>query len=219
MYIFAANPFVLDLLLPYFPDLTDVQKDKFAQLLPLYKEWNDKINVVSRKDIEQLYLHHVLHSLAIAKFIKFVPGSDVLDLGTGGGFPGIPLAILFPRVQFTLCDSIGKKIRVVEAVSEALGLENVTPVNARAEELKQKFDFVVSRAVTDTETLIKFSRKLLGEKQFNAYPNGLITLKGGDKLREELQNLPKFEYVEKVAVRKYFDNPYYDDKYVVYLQG
>ncbi|MDP4820921.1 MAG: 16S rRNA (guanine(527)-N(7))-methyltransferase RsmG, partial [Saprospiraceae bacterium] len=170
---------VMEDLLRYFPKLNDTQIRQFGMLLPFYQEWNAKINVVSRKDIENLMLHHVLHSLTIARFIQFTPNSSILDLGTGGGFPGIPLAIFFPQVNFTLIDGTRKKIFVVEQACEALGLQNVTPKAVRAEELKGSFDFVVSRAVTALDQLLVWTRPLIRNKQQNAIPNGLITLKGG----------------------------------------
>ena len=170
----------VELLLKYFPDLTEEQRKQFAALYELYIDWNSKINVISRKDIENLYEHHVLHSLGIARVIRFHPGSKVMDLGTGGGFPGIPLAILFPDTKFHLVDSIGKKVRVATEVANAIGLKNVTFRHARAEEEKQTFDFVVSRAVMPLADLIKIIRKNISSKQQNALPNGLICLKGGE---------------------------------------
>ena len=172
--------FTMDLILKYFPDLTEEQKRQFAALYDLYLDWNSKINVISRKDIENLYEHHVLHSLGIAKVIRFRPGTQIMDLGTGGGFPGIPLAILFPEVQFHLVDSIGKKVRVASEIANSIGLKNVTFRHARAEEEKGKFDFVVSRAVMPLTDLLKIIRKNISSKQQNALPNGLICLKGGE---------------------------------------
>ena len=165
--------------------LTERQAEQFAQLDALYRDWNSKINVISRKDIDNLYEHHVLHSLAIAKFLPFQPGTTILDVGTGGGFPGIPLAILFPECRFMLIDSIGKKIKVASEVAQSLGLTNVVCKQERAEEEKQKFDFVVSRAVMPLPDLVKLVRKNISSKQRNAVPNGIIVLKGGD-LKEEL---------------------------------
>jgi len=207
----------LELILKYFPELTDIQIKQFEALGPLYEEWNSKINVISRKDIDNLYLHHVLHSLAIAKFIQFKPGTKIIDLGTGGGFPGIPLAILFPECQFTLVDSINKKITVVNAVAEALELKNVTAKTARVEELKTKCDFVVTRAVAKIDKLLPWSRKVIKDNHLNLYPNGLIALKGD--LTEELKLIPKFEYKEKEHILKYFNDPYFEEKYVLYVQG
>ena len=207
----------LERILKYFPDLTDTQKRQFEALGPLYEEWNSKINVISRKDIENLYLHHVLHSLAIAKFIQFKPDTKIIDLGTGGGFPGIPLAILFPECQFTLVDSINKKITVVNAVAEALELKNVTGKTGRVEELKTKCDFVVTRAVAKIDKLLPWSRKVISEDHRNLYPNGLIALKGD--LTDEIKLIPKFEYKEKEHILKYFNDPYFEEKYVLYVQG
>ena len=171
-------------LLTYFPNLTEVQRKQFAMLQELYQDWNEKINVISRKDIDQLYLHHVIHSLGIAKIIQFKPGSEIMDLGTGGGFPGIPLAILFPDVKFHLVDSIGKKIRVCTEVASSLGLDNVTCSHARAQEIKDQYDFVVSRAVMQADELLKIIRKNIKKEGKNGLPNGLICLKGGDVEKE-----------------------------------
>ena len=176
----------MDIILKYFPDITEEQKKQFAALYDLYTEWNAKINVISRKDIENLYEHHVLHSLGIARVIQFRAGSRIMDLGTGGGFPGIPLAILFPEVHFHLVDSIGKKVRVATEVASAIGLKNVTFRHARAEEEKQTFDFVVSRAVMPLADLIKIIKKNISVKQQNALPNGLICLKGGELEHEAM---------------------------------
>lgn len=176
----------IDLLYTYFPDLTDEQRRQFEALYDLYLDWNSKINVISRKDIVNLYEHHVLHSLGIAKVIRFRPGTSIMDLGTGGGFPGIPLAILFPEVKFHLVDSIGKKVRVAMEVANAIGLKNVTFRHARAEEEKQQFDFVVSRAVMPLADLIKIIRKNIAPKQQNTLPNGLICLKGGELEHEAM---------------------------------
>ena len=194
--------------------LTDRQAEQFAQLDALYREWNSKINVISRKDIDNLYEHHVLHSLAIAKWIPFQPGTTILDVGTGGGFPGIPLAILFPECQFMLIDSIGKKIKVASEVAQALGLTNVVCRQERAEEEKQKFDFVVSRAVMPLPDLVKLVRKNVSNKHKNAVPNGIIVLKGGD-LKEELA--PYQKTAEVTPCSTWFDNTWYDTKYVIYL--
>ena len=194
--------------------LTDRQAEQFAQLDALYREWNSKINVISRKDIDNLYEHHVLHSLAIAKLLPFQPGTTILDVGTGGGFPGIPLAILFPECQFMLIDSIGKKIKVASEVAQALGLTNVVCRQERAEEEKQKFDFVVSRAVMPLPDLVKLVRKNVSNKHKNAVPNGIIVLKGGD-LKEELA--PYQKAAEVTPCSTWFDNTWYDTKYVIYL--
>ena len=202
----------LKMISDYF-QLTDRQAEQFAQLDALYRDWNSKINVISRKDIDNLYEHHVLHSLAIAKWIPFQPGTTILDVGTGGGFPGIPLAILFPECQFMLIDSIGKKIKVASEVAQALGLTNVVCRQERAEEEKQKFDFVVSRAVMPLPDLVKLVRKNVSNKHKNAVPNGIIVLKGGD-LKEELR---PFKEAEITPCSTWFDNTWYDTKYVIYL--
>ncbi len=188
--------------------------DKLAELIPLYKHWNEQINVVSRNDIANLYERHIQHSLAIAKFIAFVPGSQVLDLGTGGGFPGIPLAIQFPLVNFTLIDSIGKKIKVVNGVAEALELNNITAIQGRAEELKQQFDFVVTRAVAPLSELERWTKGKFRKKGINAIPNGIIALKGGD-LTDELKPFKKL--VEVVELSQWFDTEFFQSKKLVYL--
>jgi 16S rRNA (guanine527-N7)-methyltransferase len=208
----------MDIIKKYFPQLSPTQIQQFEQLQPLYRDWNQKINVISRKDIDNLYERHVLHSLAIAKLYTFLPGAEVLDLGTGGGFPGIPLAIFFPETQFTLIDGTGKKIRVVEEVKTALGLTNVHTKQIRAEELKQHFDFVVSRAVTQLDQLINWSFRLLKKKQQHATPNGLIALKGGN-VHAEIKALPRKEYVEVDPISNLFEEDYFKEKYVVYVQG
>lgn len=202
----------LDLILKYFPDITSTQKDQFSQLETLYKDWNEKINVISRKDTESLYEKHILHSLGIAKVMEFADGTKVLDIGTGGGFPGIPLAILFPNVQFTLVDSIGKKITVVNGVAESLGLQNVTAHHMRAEQLKEKFHFVVSRAVTQMPVFLTWLRGKFEKDQFNPKHNGVLYLKGGD-LAEELAGLR----CEIFSLKNYFDGEFFDTKKVVYL--
>lgn len=204
----------VELIDKYFPQLTPRQRGQFEQLGPLYEDWNAKINVISRKDIGNLYEHHVLHSLGIAKAIRFRPGTTVMDLGTGGGFPGIPLAILFPDVQFHLVDSIGKKIRVATEVATSIGLENVTLRHCRAEEEKQLFDFVVSRAVMPLADLVKIIRKNIRKESQNAYPNGLICLKGG-----ELQNeIGQFKHVADVTpLDKVFEEDYFKEKKVVFV--
>jgi 16S rRNA (guanine527-N7)-methyltransferase len=200
--------------LSYFPNLSQKAKDQLAQLLPLYEEWNSQINVISRKDLDQLYTRHVLHSLAIHKFLQFAPGSRVLDIGTGGGFPGIPLAILNPEVNFVLVDSIGKKIKVVQEVSQALGLTNVTAIHERAEKVKGPFDFVMSRAVAELRLLLQWSNGKLSKKQINALPNGIICLKGGD-LTEEFKGLPK--EIEVYDLQQWFADPFFETKKLVYL--
>lgn len=204
----------MNILKKYFPTLTPVQEQQFAQLDALYREWNDKINVISRKDMDGLYLHHVLHSLGIAKVINFRPGSTVMDIGTGGGFPGIPLAILFPEVQFHLVDSIGKKIRVATEVATAIGLKNVTLRHCNVMEEKQKFDFVVSRAVMNLPDLVKLVRKNVKREGQNALPNGLICLKGGD-LTAELQPFKKIYETWELAT--YFNEEFFETKQVVYV--
>ena len=202
----------------YFPQLTDHQMKQFEALIPFYEDWNQKINVISRKDIEHLEMHHVLHSLAIVKMVSsFKPRTTVLDLGTGGGFPGIPLAIFFPKVEFLLIDGTGKKIKVLQAAIEELGLKNVTAMQKRAEELKQSFDFVVTRAVADLDKLWEWSQKLIHQNHKNGLPNGLITLKGG-KIDQEIKALPKGTSIEKTAIQSWFDDPYFEEKYVVYVQ-
>ena len=200
--------------LSYFPNLSPKAKDQLAQLLPLYEEWNSQINVISRKDLDQLYTRHVLHSLAIHKFLQFAPGSRVLDIGTGGGFPGIPLAILNPEVNFILVDSIGKKIKVVQEVSQALGLTNVTAIHERAEKVKGPFDFVMSRAVAELRLLLQWSNGKLAKKQINALPNGIICLKGGD-LTEEFKGLSK--EIEVYDLQQWFADPFFETKKLVYL--
>ncbi len=209
----------MEQILKYFPNLTEKQTEQLTALYPLYEEWNAKINVVSRKDFEHIYERHVLHSLAIIKVMEFKAGSEVLDLGTGGGFPGIPLAILYPDVKFTLVDSIGKKILVVNEVAAGLGLTNVKAIHGRVEDIKnQKFDFIVSRAVAQLAELIRWSRKLLKVKHINPLPNGWLLLKGGD-LKEEIKAVSKQEYVEKYPIGKYFNLHFFEEKFVLYVQG
>ena len=203
-----------EIIFRYFPDLSASQQKQFAALGELYAEWNEKINVISRKDIEQLYTRHVLHSLGIAKVQPFLPGSKVLDVGTGGGFPGIPLAILFPKTQFMLVDSIGKKITVVKNVAEALGLDNVEAHNTRAEKVKGRFDFVVSRAVTRMATFHDWvSSKIATESKHPMY-NGILYLKGGD-LGEEMEEA-KLNYAI-YELSNYFEEPFFETKKVVYV--
>lgn len=198
----------------YFPDLDDIQKDRFAKLGDLYKDWNDKINVISRKDIDQLYERHILHSLAIAKIIKFKKGTTVLDVGTGGGFPGIPLAILFPKAEFHLIDSIGKKIKVVEAVAEALGLENLEASHTRVQEVKHSYDFIVSRAVTNLPDFLIWCKNKIDKKSFNKIKNGIIYLKGGD-FEDELKLIKK-KYII-TALSDYFLEEYFETKKIVHI--
>lgn len=208
------NPTV-DIIYTYFPKLSDKQKAQFEQLGEVYPFWNDQINVVSRKDIESLYLKHVLHSLAIGKFLtEFSEGTRILDVGTGGGFPGIPLAILFPHVQFHLVDSIGKKIKVVREVAQALGLQNVEADHIRAEQLDYTYDFVVSRAVTRLAEFTPWIRNKFEKKDKNAIPNGIIYLKGGD-LKEEIKEARL--KAELHPITSYFDEDFFDTKFVVYV--
>lgn len=204
----------MDIILKYFPDLTETQKQQFAALYDLYTDWNSKINVISRKDITNLYEHHVLHSLGIAKIIHFRPGTEVMDLGTGGGFPGIPLAILFPDTHFHLVDSIGKKVKVATEIAQAIGLKNVTTRHCRAEEEKQQFDFVVSRAVMPLTDLLKIIRKNIRKEQHNALPNGLICLKGGELDREVM---PVKHQTLIYDLKDYFEEEFFETKKVVYV--
>lgn len=201
-------------ILKAFPSLTATQIEQFQALLPLYKEWNDKINVISRKDIDNLYAHHVLHSLAIAQYIRWKPGTKILDFGTGGGFPGIPLAIMFPECNFKMIDGTGKKIKVVNAVAQTIGLKNVEAVHIRGEEEKGKFDFVVSRAVMSLPDLVKIVRKNISTSQRNALPNGLICLKGGDLVAE---TQPFKNKVQLTPISQWFDNEWFNDKHLIYL--
>lgn len=198
----------------YFPHLTAKQQEQFNQLDGLYREWNAKINVISRKDIDNLYPHHVLHSLGIAKVITFRPGTTVLDIGTGGGFPGIPLAILFPECKFKLVDSIGKKIKVAQAVADAIGLDNVVIEHRNVVEEKQKYDFVVSRAVMNASDLVKLVRKNVHHEQHNSLPNGLICLKGGD-VAEEMAPFAKCSEVWNLS--DFFDEEFFETKKVTYI--
>ena len=198
----------------YFPELDKQQIDRFEALYDLYTDWNSKINVISRKDIENLYLHHVLHSLGIAKFIRFKDSSTILDIGTGGGFPGIPLAIFFPKVNFHLVDSIGKKIKVAQTVASEIGLENVTFRHARAEEEKQLFDFIVSRAVMPLADLVNIAKKNIKKEQQNALPNGLICLKGGE-LQHEVFPFRNKTVVEDLS--NFFQEEFFKTKKVVYV--
>ncbi|WP_321517292.1 16S rRNA (guanine(527)-N(7))-methyltransferase RsmG [uncultured Bacteroides sp.] len=204
----------MEIILKYFPNLTEEQRRQFTALYDLYLDWNAKINVISRKDIENLYEHHVLHSLALAKVIDFKPGTTVMDLGTGGGFPGIPLAILFPETKFHLVDSIGKKVRVAIEVANAIGLKNVTFRHARAQEEKQLFDFVVSRAVMPLSDLIEIVKKNISKKQINALPNGLICLKGGELQHE---TLPFKNKTVMYNVSDFFGEEFFETKKVVYV--
>lgn len=197
----------------YFPNLTENQVFQFQQLEGLYQDWNAKINVISRKDIEELYVKHVLHSLGIAKIQEFKPGSKIMDVGTGGGFPGIPLAILYPEVDFYLIDVIAKKIRVVNEVAAALGLKNVKAEQKRAELVNEDFDFIVSRAVTNMPDFVKWVKDKIAKKQQHELKNGILYLKGGD-LTEELQDFPK---VTQYDLSDFFEDPFFETKKVVHL--
>ena len=204
----------MDIILKYFPDLTERQREQFAALLPLYEEWNAQINVISRKDMEHFYEHHVLHSLAIAKAMRFAPMTEVLDVGTGGGFPGVPLAIMFPNARFTLIDSIGKKIKVVNDVIERVGLTNTKAMQIRAEQLDGEYDFVVSRAVTTLGEFVPWVKKKISKSQYNDLRNGILYLKGGD-LTNEL-----FTYRHKVKtwdISEWFEEEFFETKKVIYL--
>lgn len=205
----------LDLILKYFPDLTVKQKNQFNQLQSLYKEWNAQINVISRKDIDELYTRHVLHSLGIAKVIQFKAGTSIMDVGTGGGFPGIPLAILFPNSNFYLVDTIGKKIKVVNAVAKALALQNVEGVQKRAEKVKFEFDFIISRAVTYLPKFNNWIKGKFSNESFNDLPNGLLYLKGGDLL-EELKEAGK--PYQSFDLKNYFSEDFFETKKVIYLE-
>ena len=204
----------MDIILKYFPNLSEVQQQQFAALYDLYTDWNSKINVISRKDITNLYEHHVLHSLGIAKVMQFRLETTVMDLGTGGGFPGIPLAILFPETHFHLVDSIGKKVKVATEIANAIGLKNVTTRHCRAEEEKQSFDFVVSRAVMPLTDLLKIIRKNIKKEQHNALPNGLICLKGGELEREVM---PVKHQTLMYDLKDYFEEEFFETKKVVYV--
>lgn len=204
----------MDIILKYFPNLTERQREQFAALLPLYEEWNAQINVISRKDMENFYEHHVLHSLAIAKVMEFAPMTEVLDVGTGGGFPGVPLAIMFPDARFTLIDSIGKKIKVVSDVIERVGLTNTKAMQIRAEQIDGEYDFVVSRAVTTLGEFVPWVKKKISKSQYNKLKNGILYLKGGD-LTNEL-----FTFRHKVRtwdISEWFEGEWFETKKVIYL--
>ncbi len=204
----------ISIILKYFPNITTTQQEQFAQLQALYEHWNAQINVISRKDIDLLYERHVLHSLGIAKVIEFKPKTTVMDVGCGGGFPGIPLAILFPETDFYLVDSIGKKIKVVNEVAQALGLKNVRAEHLRAEEAQDKFEFIVSRAVTEFPTFYRWVQNKISKKQFNNLPNGILYLKGGD-LTEEFKDFKK--RVTFYDLKDYFSEEFFETKKVVFL--
>jgi 16S rRNA (guanine527-N7)-methyltransferase len=204
----------MEIIKKYFPDLTDQQLDHFARLGSLYKDWNSKINVISRKDIEQLYERHILHSLAIAKVIRFKPGTTVLDVGTGGGFPGIPLAIFFPETSFLLVDSIAKKIKVVNEVALALDLQNVKAVHQRVEDVKEKFDFIVSRAVTAFPRFVEMVRTKVSSQNNNDLPNGILYLKGGD-FEDEIS--PFRKQLKVYDLQNYFQEEFFETKRLIYL--
>lgn len=204
----------MELINKYFPNITDLQRQQYAALDQLYHEWNSKINVISRKDIDNLYEHHILHSLGIAQLINFKPGTCIMDLGTGGGFPGIPLAIMFPDVEFHLVDSIGKKIKVCDEIRNALSLANVTTEWTRAENIKGKYDFVVSRAVMPLTDLVKLCRKNIAKESHNAMPNGLICLKGGE-LAHEVMPMKSNTLITDLS--NYFSEEFFETKKVVYV--
>ncbi len=206
----------LNLILKYFPDLTDRQRDQFTQLKGLYAEWNSQINVISRKDIEELYTRHILHSLGIAKIIQFKPRTSIMDVGTGGGFPGIPLAILFPDSNFYLVDTIGKKIKVVNSIASALNLNNVEGVQKRAEKVKFEFDFIVSRAVTYLPKFNNWIKGKFSSKSFNELPNGLLYLKGGDLTKELEESGKPFQSFD---LNGFFSEDFFETKKVIYLKG
>ena len=204
----------MELIEKYFTKLSERQRHQLAALEGLYREWNEKINVISRKDIDNLYLHHVLHSMAIGRFVNFRPGTEVLDFGTGGGFPGIPLAILFTECQFTLIDGTGKKIRVAQEVCQAIGLSNCKPEHRRGEEERGHYEFVVSRAVMPLPDLVKIVRKNISRTQRNAIPNGIICLKGGD-VQSEIQPFRKIAEVSEVS--QWFDEEWFKEKHCIYV--
>ncbi len=203
----------MEIILKYFPNLSVIQKEQFSKLQGLYEQWNVKINLISRKDIENLYLKHVLHSLAIAKVIDFADGTKILDVGTGGGFPGIPLAILFPNVDFLLVDSIGKKINVVREIADKIGIKNLQAEHNRAEQVVGKFDFVVSRAVTKMKVFQQWVRKKISSKRKNILNNGILYLKGGD-LTDELNGIKNVNIYD---ITKYFEEDFFESKKIVYI--
>ena len=204
----------MELINKYFPQLIAEQQQQYAALDGLYRDWNAKINVISRKDIDNLYEHHVLHSLAIAKMLNFRPGTEILDFGTGGGFPGIPLAIMFPECRFRLIDGTGKKIRVAQEVAKAIGLKNCQPVHLRGEEEKGKYDFVVSRAVMPLPDLVKIIKKNISKRQQNALPNGVVCLKGGDV---QAETHPFRHIMETADIHQWFEEEWFKEKYCIYV--
>lgn len=204
----------MDSIIKYFPAITDEQRHQYEQLFELYKDWNSKINVISRKDIDNLYEHHVLHSLAIAKALRFKDGTKIMDFGCGGGFPGIPLAIMFPECQFKLIDGTGKKIRVCQEIASAIGLKNVVAEHMRGEDEKGKFDFIVSRAVMPLPDMVKIVRKNVSKEQHNAMPNGIFCLKGGN-LQSEIH--PFKNIVEQTDLSSFFNEEWFKEKHLVYL--
>lgn len=206
----------MDTLKKYFPNLTEQQIEQFSRLKELYEEWNSQINVISRKDTENFYERHVLHSLAIAKIMEFTDGSEIMDIGTGGGFPGIPLAILFPECHFTLVDSIGKKVKVANEVANSLKLKNVTTIHERAEKIPQKFDFIVSRAVTAMPDFVKWTKNKFKPKNNNPLANGILYLKGGD-LKEEMKTVNKF--YKFYDIPEFFSEEFFETKKVVYVRN
>lgn len=204
----------MDSIIKYFPAITDAQRHQYEQLFELYKDWNSKINVISRKDIDNLYEHHVLHSLAIAKALRFKDGTKIMDFGCGGGFPGIPLAIMFPKCQFKLIDGTGKKIRVCQEIASAIGLKNVVAEHLRGEDEKGKFDFIVSRAVMPLPDMVKIVRKNVSKEQHNAMPNGIFCLKGGN-LQSEIH--PFKNIVEQTDLSSFFNEEWFKEKHLIYL--
>lgn len=204
----------MDSIIKYFPAITDEQRHQYEQLFELYKDWNSKINVISRKDIDNLYEHHVLHSLAIAKALRFKDGTKIMDFGCGGGFPGIPLAIMFPECQFNLIDGTGKKIRVCQEIASAIGLKNVVAEHLRGEDEKGKFDFIVSRAVMPLPDMVKIVRKNVSKEQHNAMPNGIFCLKGGN-LQSEIH--PFKNIVEQTDLSSFFNEEWFKEKHLIYL--
>jgi len=206
-------------ILRHFPDLTDLQISQFQSLGDLYREWNSKINVISRKDIDNLYSRHILHSLAIAKVVQFNPEAEILDLGTGGGFPGVPLAILYPETHFLLIDGTRKKITVVNEVCQGAGIKNVKAKQLRIEEHRQRHDFIVTRAVAKLDKLLFWTKGNIKTKESHAQPNGLLALKGGENIYTEVEEIPRGNYAELYPISEHFEDPFFEEKFVVYVQG